>query len=58
MSLLARVLRSSELTHDRPTYSSLQSPVDMVPMVPNLVSSLRVLSKRALILINQIFLSW
>jgi hypothetical protein len=28
----------------------------MVPMVPNLVSSPRVLDKRALILVNQIFL--
>jgi hypothetical protein len=36
--------------------SFLPSLGDVVPMVPNLVSSLRVLDKRALILVNQIFL--
>jgi hypothetical protein len=37
MGLLARVLRTSGPTHGRPLYSSLQSPEDVVPMVPILV---------------------
>jgi hypothetical protein len=56
MGLLARVLRSSGLIHGRPPYSFLPSLGDVVPMVQNLVSSLRVLDKRALILVNQILL--
>jgi hypothetical protein len=52
MGLLARALSPSGLTHGRPPYSSLPSPGDVVPMVPNLVSSSRVLGKRILILIN------
>jgi hypothetical protein len=40
----------------RPHYSSLPSLGDVVPMVPNLISSPGVLGKRALILVNQIFL--
>jgi hypothetical protein len=39
MGLLARDLRPSGLTHGMPTYSFLSSPGDVVPMVPNLVSS-------------------
>jgi hypothetical protein len=58
MDLLACVLWLSGMTHDRPPCSSLPSPGDVVPMVPNLISSPRVLGKRALIQINQIFLSW
>jgi hypothetical protein len=50
MCLLAQILRPSGLTHGRPPCSSLQSPVDLVPMVPNLVSSHRVLGKQALVL--------
>jgi hypothetical protein len=56
MGLLARALRPSGLTHDRPPCSSLPSLGDVVPMVPNLISSPRVLGKRFLILVNQIFL--
>jgi hypothetical protein len=56
MGLLACALRPSGLTKGRPPYFSLPSPGDVVPMVPNLVSSLRLLGKRALILVNQIFL--
>jgi hypothetical protein len=36
----------------------LPSPEDLVPMIPNLVSSPRVFGKRALVLIIQIFLTW
>jgi hypothetical protein len=39
MGLLARALRPSWPTHGRPPCSSLPSPRDVVPMVPNLVSS-------------------
>jgi hypothetical protein len=56
MGLLARVLSPSGMTHGRHPYSSLLSPGDVVPVVPNLISSPRVLGKRALILVNQIFL--
>jgi hypothetical protein len=39
MGLLARVLRSSGLTHGRPPCSFWLSPGDVVPMVPNLISN-------------------
>jgi hypothetical protein len=58
MGLSARVLRPSGKTHDRPPCSFLLSLGDVVPMVPNLTSSPRVLDKRALILVIQIFLLW
>jgi hypothetical protein len=58
MGLLAHVLRPSGLTHGRPPCSFLPSPRDVVPMVPNLISNPRVLGKRALTLVNQIFLLW
>jgi hypothetical protein len=58
MGLLACVLRLSGPTHGSPPCSSLPSSGDVVPMVPNLVSSPRMLAKRALIPINHIFLSW
>jgi hypothetical protein len=51
-SLLAYALRLSGPTHGRPLCSSRLSPGDVVPMVPNLISSPRVLGKRALILVN------
>jgi hypothetical protein len=38
MGLLARVLRSSGLTHGRHPYSFLPAPGGVVPMVPNLVT--------------------
>jgi hypothetical protein len=56
MGLLARALRPSRPTHGRLPCSFLPSPGDVEPMVPNLVSSPQVLGKRALILVNQIFL--
>jgi hypothetical protein len=56
MGLLARALRASGLTCGRLPYSSRPSPGGMVTMVPYLISSPRVLVKRALILVNQIFL--
>jgi hypothetical protein len=56
MGLLARALRLSGPTHGSPPSSSLPSLGDMVPMVTNLVSSPRVLGKRALMQDNQIFL--
>jgi hypothetical protein len=37
MGLLAHVLRLSGPTHGRSPYSSLLSPGDIVPMVPNLI---------------------
>jgi hypothetical protein len=37
MDLLAHALRPSGSTHGRPPYSSLLSPGDMLPMVPDLV---------------------
>jgi hypothetical protein len=55
MCLLAHTLRLSGPTHGRPPYSIRSSLGDVVPMVPDLVSSPRVLGKRALILVNQIF---
>jgi hypothetical protein len=55
MGLLTRVLRLSGLTHGRPPCSFLPSSGDMVPLVPNLVSSPSD-CKQALILVNQIFL--
>jgi hypothetical protein len=58
MGLLARVLRLSGQTHGRAPCSFPASPRDMVPMVPDLVSSPPVLDKRALILMYWIFLSW
>jgi hypothetical protein len=39
MGLLARVLGPSGMTHGRPPCSSLLSPQDLVPMVPNLVKT-------------------
>jgi hypothetical protein len=48
MDHLARVLRPSRPTHGRPHYSFPPILGDVVPMVPNLVSSPRVLDKRAL----------
>jgi hypothetical protein len=56
MSLLACALRLSGSTLGRPSCSSRLSLGEVVPMVPDLVSSLRVLDKRALIPVNQIFL--
>jgi hypothetical protein len=56
MGLLAHVLRPSGPTHGKPPCSFLLSLGDVVPMVPNLVSSPRVLGKQALILVNQILL--
>jgi hypothetical protein len=56
MGLMACALRPSGLTLGRLLCSSWSSLGDMVPMVPDLVSSPRVLDKRALILVNQIFL--
>jgi hypothetical protein len=56
MGLLVRVLRLSAPTHGRPPYSFWLSPRDVVPMVPELVSSPRVLGKQALSLVNQTFL--
>jgi hypothetical protein len=49
MDLPAWILWSSGLTHGGPPYSFSLSPVAVVPMVPNLVSSPRVLGKRALV---------
>jgi hypothetical protein len=48
MGHLAHVLRPSRLTHGRLSYSFPLSPRDVVPMVPDLISSLRVLGKQAL----------
>jgi hypothetical protein len=45
MSLLAHALSPSGLTHGRSPCSSLSSTEDVVPMVPNLVSSPRVFAK-------------
>jgi hypothetical protein len=56
MGLLAHALRPSGLTLGRPPYSSRPSPGDVVAMVLDLISSQRLLGKRALILIIQIFL--
>jgi hypothetical protein len=56
MGLLAHVLRPSGPTHGKPPCSFLLSLGDVVPMVPNLVNSSRVLGKQALILVNQILL--
>jgi hypothetical protein len=56
MGLLACVHRPSGLTQGMPPSSFLLSLGDMVPKVPILISSPRVLGKRALILVNQIFL--
>jgi hypothetical protein len=56
MDLLAHSFTPSGSTHGRPPYSNLLSLGDVVPTVPNLVNSPRVLRKRALILVNQIFL--
>jgi hypothetical protein len=53
MGSLACALRPSGLTLGRLPYSFPPSPGDVVPMVPNLVSSPRVLGKRAMIL-NQL----
>jgi hypothetical protein len=39
MDLLARALRLSGPTHGSPPCSSLLSPGDVVPMIPNLISS-------------------
>jgi hypothetical protein len=39
MGLLTRVLRSSGPTHGRPPFPFLLSPGDVVPMIPNLVTS-------------------
>jgi hypothetical protein len=55
MGLLARSLRPSGPTHGRPPCSFRLSLADMVPMVPDLISSPRVLGKRALILVHQFF---
>jgi hypothetical protein len=56
MSLMSRALRPSGLTLGRPPCSFCLSPGDVVPMIPDLISSPRVPDKRALILVNQIFL--
>jgi hypothetical protein len=48
MGLLACVVRPSAPALGRPLCSFLPSPGDMVPMVPILISSPRVLGKRAL----------
>jgi hypothetical protein len=56
MCLMAPVIRPSGMTHGRPPCSSLPSLGE--PMVPNLVSSPRVLVKQALVLTIRIFLSW
>jgi hypothetical protein len=53
MGLLAHALKPSGPTLGRPPYSDRPSLGDLVP---NLISSPRVFGKRALILINQIFL--
>jgi hypothetical protein len=47
MGLLTRILRLSGPTHSRPLCSSLLSPTNLVP---NHISSPRVLGKRALVL--------
>jgi hypothetical protein len=51
MGLLTRALRLSGPTHGRPPYSIQPSLGDVVPMLPDLVNSPRVLGKRALILL-------
>jgi hypothetical protein len=56
MGLLACALGPSGRTLDRPPCSYWLSSGDVVPMVPDLLSSPRVLGKRGLILINKIFL--
>jgi hypothetical protein len=56
MGLLPRSLRLSGPTHGRPPFSFRLSPTDVVPMVPDLISSPRVFGKQALILVNQFFL--
>jgi hypothetical protein len=56
MGLLARALRSSGPILGRLPCSSRPSLGDVVPMVPDLVSSPRVLGKQALIVVNKIFL--
>jgi hypothetical protein len=38
MGLLTCILSPRGLTHGRPPYSSLPSPGDVVPMVPNLIN--------------------
>jgi hypothetical protein len=50
MGSLARALRLSGPTLGRPPCSFLSSLRDVVPMVPNLISSPQVIGKRALIL--------
>jgi hypothetical protein len=56
MSLLAHAFRLSGPTHGGPPCSSRPSLGDVAPMLPDLISSPRLLGKRALILVNQIFL--
>jgi hypothetical protein len=56
MGLLVQALRPSGPTHGRTPCSSRPSVGDMVPTIPDLVSSPRVLGKRALIIVNNIFL--
>jgi hypothetical protein len=56
MGFLACALRPSGPTHGRTPFSSWTSLGDVVPMVSDLVSNPRVLGKRALILVNHIFL--
>jgi hypothetical protein len=58
MGLLTQVLRLGGLTHGGPPCSFLPSRGELVPMVPNLVSSPQVLDKQALVLIIQTFLFW
>jgi hypothetical protein len=55
MGLLTKIVRPNGLIHGRPLFF-FSSLVDMVPMVANLVSSPRVLGKRALVLKIQTFL--
>jgi hypothetical protein len=50
MGLLAWILRSSGLTQGWLPCSAVPSLLDLVPMVPNNISSLRVLGKRASVL--------
>jgi hypothetical protein len=50
MGLLAQIFNLSGPTHDGPPVTFFPSLGGMVPMIPNLFSSTRVLGKRALVL--------